>query len=195
MASRVLAAICLLLGGCSFELAAGGEPGGGVGGNDADADGDGGSGSDGGPVTVPACPTTYSNGYRLEMTARSWLAAEAACEADLPGHTHLVVVDDEPERVTVAELAQALPGDAWVGIVRDPGSALPWPPWRFVTGGAAAFAPFEGSEPNNMSGDQYTAVIRKSSRFLYDYGVGELVFAVCECDHRPPINADFDPAN
>ncbi len=110
----------------------------------------------------------------------------------MPGHTHLVVIETEAERVIVAELAQTLPGDAWVGVVRDPGGDAPWP-WRYVTGGAATFAPFEAAEPNNVSGDQFTVVLRKSSRFLYDYGVGEQVYAICECDHRPPINADYDP--
>lgn len=135
---------------------------------------------------------TYTNGYRLETTARTWLEAEHTCEADLIGGTHLVVLDDDAERAAVAALAQALPGDTWVGIVRDPGGTAPWP-WRYVTGGAATYAPFEGSEPNNMSGDQYTVVLRKSSRFLYDYGVGNLVYAVCECDGRPPVDADYTP--
>src|SRR5665647_2519710 len=84
-----------------------------------------------------------------------------------------------------------LPGSRTRPTHASPGSTLPWPPWRFVTGGVAAFAPFEGSEPNNMSGDQFTVVIRKSSRFLYDYGVGQLVSAVCECDPRAPVNADY----
>jgi hypothetical protein len=63
----------------------------------------------------------------------------------------------------------------------------------YVTGGAATFAPFEGGEPNNLSGDQYTVVLRKGSRLLYDYGTANLLYAICECDQRPPVNADFDP--
>ncbi len=182
--------LCLLLGACSFELSAAG-PGGddGAGGTGASSDGGGDDGSGGG---VAECPTTYTSGYRLEAAPLTWLAAEDACAADLRGHTHLVVLDTEVERVAVAELAQALPGDAWVGVVRDPGGIAPWP-WRYVTGGDATFAPFEGSEPNNMSGDQFTVVLRKSSRLLYDYGVGQLVHSVCECDHRAPVNADYDP--
>jgi hypothetical protein len=187
--------ISLLLGACSFELSTGGPGGDDEPGGTDDFGGNGGVDDDGnGAGTVVECPPAYTAGYRLEITAGTWLAAEAACEADLPGHTHLVVLDDEPERVAVAELAQALPGDAWVGIVRDPGGSAPWP-WRYVTGGNAAFAPFEGSEPNNMSGDQYTVVLRRSSRFLYDYGVGQVVQAICECDHRAPINADYDPGS
>ncbi len=84
-------------------------------------------------------------------------------------------------------------GDVWIGIVRDPGGAAPGP-WRYVTGGAAAYAPWEGSEPNNQSGNQYLAVMRVSSGFMYDYGIDQQLAAVCECDFKPPSNADYDPA-
>jgi hypothetical protein len=36
-------------------------------------------------------------------------------------------------------------------------------------------------------------VIRQSSGYLYDYGPTNLVYAICECDMRPPMNADYDP--
>jgi len=188
--------VVALLEGCSFELAPGDPrngdtaPDGGAAADGSPADGSTDSASD--SVLVLPCPSSYAGGYRLVTTPMTWLASEESCEADLPGQTHLVVIETEAERVAVAELAQALAGDAWVGIVRDPGGQAPWP-WHYVTGGDATFAPFEGSEPNNMSGDQFTVVIRKSSRFLYDYGVGNLVPAICECDNRPPIDADYDP--
>jgi hypothetical protein len=133
-------------------------------------------------------------GHRLLATAGLWLDAEHACELDAPGASHLVVIDDDAERALLATLIQALPGDAWVGIVRDPGGQSPWP-WRLVTGGAASFAPWEGSEPNNMSGNQYVAVMRKTSGFLYDYGIDQSLYAVCECDRRSAVNADYDPTN
>jgi hypothetical protein len=137
------------------------------------------------------CPATYVGGYRSIVTTSTWLGAELACEADLPGATHLVVLDDDGERARIALAIQTV-GDAWVGIVRDPGGSAPWP-WRVVTGGAASYAPWEGTEPNNMSGDQYVGVIRQSSGYLYDYGPTNLVYAICECDMRPPMNADYDP--
>jgi hypothetical protein len=173
-----------LLGGCGFTVSAGATDAA----IDAASDGDPDSSID----ASATCPSTYVGQYRLELTARTWLDAEATCERDAPGLAHLVVIDDDAERSAVSDLVQMLPGDAWVGIVRDPGGP-PWE-WRYVTGGAATYAPFEGSEPNNMSGDQLTVVMRRSSRYLYDYGVGQLVSAVCECDGRPTVNADFDPA-
>ena len=179
--------VCVLLGACGFELSLDTPLG--DGGDAVDAavtlDGD---------DPVPACPLTYTAGYRFDATLRTWLVAEQACEADLPGHTHLVVLETEEERALVGELAQTLPGDAWIGMVRDPGGTAPWP-WRYVTGGAAAFAPFEGGEPNNLNGNQLVVVLRKGSRFLYDYGVVEQVYSICECDHRPPVNADYDPGS
>jgi Lectin C-type domain len=144
-------------------------------------------------VEPPPCPPTYTASYRLIATTELWLTAEQACEADAPGAAHLVVLDDDAERATIATLIQSLPGDAWVGIVRDPGGTSPWP-WRLVTGGPATYAPWESTEPNNMSGNQYVGVMRKSSGQLFDYGVDQVEYAVCECDRRAAVNADYDPA-
>jgi hypothetical protein len=142
-------------------------------------------------TTAASCPDFYVSGYRITPTQTTWLDAEHACEADSDGLTHLVVFDDDGERAAIALVIQPV-GDVWVGIVRDPGGAAPWP-WRYVTGGPATYAPWEGSEPNNMSGDQYVAVLRQSSSFMYDYGALNLEYAVCECDLKPPVNADYDP--
>jgi hypothetical protein len=143
------------------------------------------------PPDAPTCPQTYAGGYRPITTPATWLDAEHACEADAPGLTHLVVLDDDGERAAITAAIQSI-GDAWVGIVREPGGNAPWP-WRYVTGGAASYAPWESTEPNNMSADQYVAVLRLTSGMLYDYGPTNLVFAVCECDMKPPVNADYDP--
>jgi hypothetical protein len=190
---RLAGVVCVGLAGCGFGADA---PGAGV------ADGSPGvevaDAAIDGEVPVDAlvdaapCPASYdANGHRGLVATGTWLAAEAACEADAPGRAHLVVLDDDAERAAVATLIQALPGDAWVGIVRYPGD--PWE-WRYVTGGPATYAPFEGAEPNNMSGNQFVTVIRRSSGFLYDYGVDQAgVYAVCECDGRPPVDADYTP--
>lgn len=157
-----------------------------------DANGDGANAADAmADSATPSCPQTYTGGYRPITTAGTWLDAEHACEADAPGLTHLVVLDDDAERAAITTAIQSV-GDAWVGIVREPGGNSPWP-WRYVTGGAATYAPWESSEPNNMSADQYVAVLRLTSGFLYDYGPTNLVFAMCECDLKPPVNADYDP--
>ena len=145
------------------------------------------------PVDAPPCPATYAGtGYRVEPALQLWIDAEHACEADAPGASHLVIIDDDAERAALTTLIQTIPGDAWVGVVRDPGGAAPWP-WRYVTGEAASYAPWEGSEPNNMSGNQYVGVLRRSSGYLYDYGVDQVMAAVCECDRRPASNASYDP--
>ena len=138
------------------------------------------------------CPSSYVGGYRMLTTPTGWLVAEHTCEADAPGATHLVVLDNDTERSNLTTAIQSLAGDAWVGIVRDPGGTAPWP-WRYVTGGTASYAPWESTEPNNLSGDQYVAVLRKTSGMTYDYGPDNLVYAVCECDLKPPMNADYDP--
>lgn len=189
MYTRVVAALAMSASaGCGFEH--GSLNGGSTPTADAPADPTDGSIDD----TPPAarCPDFYVSGYRITTTLTTWLDAEHACEADSQGLTHLVVFDDDGERAAIALVIQPV-GDAWVGIVRDPGGNAPWP-WRYVTGGAATFAPWESSEPNNMSGDQYVAVLRQSSSLMYDYGALNLEYAVCECDKKPAVNADYDPA-
>ena len=136
------------------------------------------------------CPSTYTGGYRFERMPHTWLEAERACEADAPGASHLVVINDDAERLVVGA---AITADAYVGIVREPGGTSPWP-WRYVTGGAATFALWEPIEPNNLSGDQYIAAMRQTSQQLYDYGITTVGASMCECDGQPPVNADYDPA-
>ena len=145
------------------------------------------------PVDAPPpCPATYTAGYRSITTAVSWRDAERDCEDDAPGLTHLVVIDDATELVTVNGLVSASSvGDAWVGVVRDPAATQAEWRWRWVTGGTASFLPWEADQPDNASGNQLVVVLIAGSGQLRDIDISQVRNAVCECDRRPPMNADY----
>ncbi len=141
----------------------------------------------------PPCPGSYVAGYRLITTAQSWRTAEADCEDDTTGLSHLVVIDDATELAAVnAALATAAAGDVWVGVMRD--APEPWV-WRVVTGGNASFLPWEAGQPDNQSRDQQVVSLIRSSGLLRDVSTGSSVnrAALCECDRRPPVDADYRP--
>lgn len=152
------------------------------------------AGIDARPIDAPPpCPATYVGGYRLVATAQSWRAAEADCEDDSTGLTHLVVIDDATELATVnAALTAAAAGDVWVGVMRD--APMPWV-WRVVTGGNASYLPWEPTQPDNQSGDQQVVTLMRTSGLLRDVSTGSSTdrAALCECDRRPPMNADYGP--
>ncbi|MBL8624028.1 MAG: C-type lectin domain-containing protein [Myxococcales bacterium] len=141
----------------------------------------------------PPCPGDYVGGYRLITTAQSWRAAEADCEDDTAGLSHLVVIDNVGELATVnAALAALAAGDVWVGVMRD--APTPWV-WRVVTGGNASYLPWETGQPDNQSNDQQVVTLIRASGLLRDVSTGSSTdrAALCECDRRPPVDADYRP--
>ena len=97
-----------------------------------------------GPMAAPGgepCPgpyQTHATGcYRVVLSTASWEEAEADCEDDVPGATHLVVFETPEEHDLVWNLGPA-EWDLWIGLVYD-GST-----WRWVTGSAPGFSRWEG---------------------------------------------------
>ncbi|MEZ4404588.1 MAG: C-type lectin domain-containing protein [Kofleriaceae bacterium] len=143
---------------------------------------------------APMCPG-YVGGYRFVATSQSWRAAEADCEDDAPGRSHLVVIDDTTELVVVAAIAAANTRDVWVGVVRDgtdSTSPADWA-WRWVTGGPATYLPWETGQPNNAGGFQLVVELGWTTGRLKDVGTAVADAAICECDGRPPVAADYTP--
>lgn len=141
----------------------------------------------------PPCPGDYTAGYRVITTSQSWRAAEADCADDTAGLSHLAVIDDVAELATInAALTAAGAPDVWVGVMRD--APQPWV-WRVVTGGTASYLPWEPGQPDNQSGDQQVVSLIRASGLIRDVSTGSSVYraALCECDRRPPTNADYTP--
>lgn len=141
----------------------------------------------------PPCPVTYPGGYRVITASQSWRAAEADCEDDTAGLSHLAVIDDAVELAAInTALTAAGAPDVWVGVMRD--APQPWV-WRVVTGGSASYLPWETGQPDNQSGDQQVVSLMRASGLIRDVSTGSSTdrAALCECDRRPPTNADYTP--
>ena len=138
----------------------------------------------------PMCPVGYTSGYRYIADDLTWLDAEADCENDSAGLTHLVVINDQAE---LNGINAAISTDIWVGVVRDPVAvSIPanWR-WRWVTGGPALFLPWESDQPDNASGNQYVVMLVNDSGQVRDVGITFTRPALCECDRMPPVDADY----
>jgi hypothetical protein len=132
----------------------------------------------GGPWRDSAsCPSTYqlteTGCYRVELGEATWQAAEADCEDDDPGATHLVVFETTEEHDVVWSLGPA-EWDLWIGLVNDGGG------WQWVTGGAPTFSRWEG---DGMDGWTCGRIVNgewddEECPKLQDYA--------CEHDGRPP---------
>lgn len=147
------------------------------------------------PIDARPCGAGYVDGYRVYATEGTWLQAETNCESD---NGHLAVLDTPAARAAaVAAARDSTTSELWVGLVRDQsGAAAPWP-WRWVTG-VAAVEPlgWQPGQPDN-GGDQTQYVVRmdRDSGALFDRDFTDASLrALCQCDGKPPVNADFDPA-
>ena len=92
----------------------------------------------------------------------------------------------------IAALTAAGAPDVWGGVMRD--APQPWV-WRVVTGGSASYLPWETGQPDNQSGDQQVVSLMRASGLIRDVSTGSSTdrAALCECDRRPPTNADYTP--
>lgn len=148
------------------------------------------------PIDARPCGPDYVDGYRNYATQGTWLDAERECERD---NGHLAVLDTPAARAAAVAAAQRFNSSAelWVGLVRDQsGAAGPWA-WHWVTGGVGV-EPLGWSlgQPDN-GGDQTQYVVRmdRDTGAIYDRDFTDASLrALCQCDGRPPINADYDPA-
>lgn len=138
----------------------------------------------------PMCPVGYVGGYRYLAASQPWRTAETDCEDDSTGLTHLVVINNQAE---LDGINAAIVTDVWVGVVRNPAPDASGWRWRWVTGGAAMFLPWESDQPDNASGNQLVVSLINSTGLLRDVDIGTATNrpALCECDRMPPVDADY----
>jgi hypothetical protein len=144
----------------------------------------------------PACGPAYADvaglasKYRVSVTARSWLEAEAECELD---GGHLVTIGDAAEDAYVtAQTTLALgPGDIWIGLSDHAAEGT----MRWVTGEALVYTNWEMGEPNDFGGDEDCAHVY-STGLWNDSVCPAAVGYMCECDRAvlpaPPTYCDTD---
>jgi hypothetical protein len=121
----------------------------------------------------------------------AWTQSDA-CVADLPGATHLVVLESKAEldgaTALVGAATTALAGNAiWVGAVQQTPAALPSAGWLWLDG--TAVTGWGGIEPNDRdrqeNREEQFARIEKGKLYLQDSAGSGNHSALCECDGKP----------
>ena len=120
--------------------------------------------------TFEASPNGY---YRAVTNDASWGNAQAACAADVPGASHLIVLS------TTAEVAYMQTELGWIGL----SDRLVEGQFVTVTGETGDQRPWASGQPNNASGTEDCAQMR-SDLVLYDDQCSNAHRYVCECDGR-----------
>jgi hypothetical protein len=111
--------------------------------------------------------------YRAVATGATWLAAEAACAADVPGATHLVVLSSTAEvdfikaRLGWVGLSDRATEDTFVNVTLEP----------------MDLRPFLNGQPDD--GNNSEDCVQMKAGGLDDDQCGNSHIYVCECDGRP----------
>jgi hypothetical protein len=159
---------------------------------------------DAGLDAAARCPVSYDvalpgpSRYRLIASGGpAWVQSDA-CAADLPGATHLVVLDSPDELGRVISLVAAATTTVnaiWVGAVQQATATQPGVGWlwfddKAVTGG------WSGVEPNDRDGresrEEQFVRIEKTKLYLQDSGGNSTSGALCECDGKSIAPAAAD---
>ncbi|HEY0477995.1 MAG TPA: hypothetical protein VGD37_10750 [Kofleriaceae bacterium] len=165
------------------------------------------SAPDGAAFDYASCPPSYTapvagpSRYRLIPDGHPAWTQSDDCADDMPGFTHLAVLDsaDELGRVStmVNNPALVLAGTAiWVGIVQQRTATQPDQGWiRFD--GAAMTSDWHMGEPNDAGGgeadhrEQFVKLQRGRTYFTDSSG-SDSNGALCECDGRPIAQVALD---
>ena len=154
-------------------------------------------------LDAPICPASYDvalpgpSRYRLIPDGRTAWVQSDACDADLPGATHLVVLDAPGELSSVVALVGAastvLAGNAiWIGAVQPAGAAQPGAGWLWFDGSAVTGG-WGGIEPNDRDNkenqEEQFVRIEKTKLYLQDSSGTSNSSALCECDGKPIATA------
>jgi hypothetical protein len=143
------------------------------------------------PDAAFVCPAGYvkstvagGTSYRLVQQSRGWAAAEADCEDDSFGLTHLAVIGDAFELNAVSIVATV--PEVWIGVSDRVEEAQ----YLAVTGESAPFLPWGSGEPND-SGLGGEDCVELNEEVFNDENCLGLLFYVCECDGVPADNDAF----
>jgi hypothetical protein len=143
-----------------------------------------------------ACPSSYNvalpgpTKYRLILGgAAAWVHSDD-CDDDLPGATHLVVLETMVELVSVGALLDTFTGIAndriWIGGVQQRPAALPADNWLGFDG-MPLLSGWTTGEPNDDTvedgGEQFVR-IERSRRYFSDIEGVDPAGALCECDGK-----------
>lgn len=204
MAVSRLTAVALVMAGCAFNPSGDGNGG-------ADAPGGDAASSDGGdsdaavvdaqaidapvidappPDARPMCPTEYdvvrpSGTYDFRQIAAIHFLAEADCEDDVPGRTHLATW--EVPATFDADIAAINPGNNAVvfvgGECPDAADCAVAANWTWVTGGLIDASLWGSMQPNNgFTQKKLTAQRPNGTWVLNNLEASQTFPYICECD-------------
>jgi len=142
-------------------------------------------------TTSPRSPPSR---YRLIVNGhRAWEQSDA-CNLDMPGAAHLVVIETPQELVAIKAFVMNLPsgtaGNAiWIGGVQPKTATSPSDGWIGFDGEPLLYG-WGGSEPNDSPNngesdhaEQFVAM-EKALPYFLDIPGGNTFGALCECDGK-----------
>lgn len=161
--------------------------------------------SDAAPDAAVQCPaaydlalTGYPSRYRAGAIYTTWDAAETACALDMPGGTHLVVLDDDGERVALfAELGnRGITGSQWISLNdRQSEGTFVWITAQEASPPPLTTPPWGAGQPDAQSDAQDCVRIQgaadTSPSMLDDSECTSSYLYVCECDGYAPDPTRF----
>lgn len=128
--------------------------------------------------------------YRMLTGAGSAWVHSDDCNDDLPGATHLAVLDDLPETMAVQILVSATPAlsnsGAFYGGVQEPGQTSPGSGWISFAD-TPMFTAWSSGEPDDGGSHQETGKeqfvgLAYNRAYDIDYPGNATNGAICECD-------------
>ena len=146
------------------------------------------------------CPASYDvalpgpSKYRLITAAAKLDAQNAACNADLPGATHLVVPSSTTELTAISDYLDRLTAGTlhddslWIGAVQVAGATQRSAGWidfsdRDLIHGWATGEPNDGGAVEDAT-EQF-ASMKRNKHYLTDSPASSTFGALCECDGVP----------
>jgi hypothetical protein len=153
------------------------------------------------------CPPSYtttltgsSSRYRLLVESHPAWEQSDACAGDMPGATHLAVLDTLEEIRAAAALISAAPtlanSAAWIGAVQLRTAPLTNQAW-FWFDGTPLTGNWNSGEPNDGGGgetdhrEQFVK-LQKARTYFIDQNGSEGDGALCECDGKPIARIALD---
>jgi hypothetical protein len=156
------------------------------------------------PDAQATCPSSYNiqlsgstSVYRYEPDSDPWLVAETLCERDAI-HAHLIVLDDDDERLAiVGSLAsQQITASVWIGLTdRRIEDTFQWVTIQPVGLPPRENPPWGTGQPDDSDGNQDCTRIQGASNaeptLFDDAGCGIDQDYVCECDSFPADTRNY----
>lgn len=164
--------------------------------------------ADAGAFDSASCPGNYDitdlpggSHYRLITAGHPAWEQSDTCAGDMPGATHLVVLDSLDEIMRVAALVNAPPmpitnSAIWIGAVQQRTATQPRDGWLYFDGAplTSGWNLGEPNDSNNSEVDHREQFVKLQAGRTYftDAAGTDSYGALCECDGKPIAQVALD---